>query len=271
MNKSQKIKALKKYFEKKPEVILAFLFGSQSKNLAGKISDYDVAVLLKESSKKEKILLKIWKNLVDILNSEVDLIPLDEAPPLLASRILREGIPLKIKDRKIFLDYLIRATDDAEYFLEFSKDYYQIYQRSKSISEVDKARLEKIITFLESSIEEFEEFKKMTFRDYSEDIFKRRNVERWIENLMNSVLDICKIILASKKRPLPDTYRKIFLETSLVLGFGKKFRERFSDWIILRNIIAHEYLEVLWNKIEDFLKNAKPYLERFLKEVKKLV
>jgi uncharacterized protein YutE (UPF0331/DUF86 family) len=110
----------------------------------------------------------------------------------------------------------------------------------------------------------------MTFRDYSEDIFKRRNVGRWIENLMNSVLDICKIILASKKRPLPDTYRKIFLETSLILGLGKKFRERFSDWIILRNIIAHEYLEVLWNKIEDFLKNATPYLERFLKKSEKI-
>jgi predicted nucleotidyltransferase len=58
MKKSQKIKALKKYFEKKPEVILAFLFGSQSKNLAGKISDYDIAVLLKESSKKEKNFVK---------------------------------------------------------------------------------------------------------------------------------------------------------------------------------------------------------------------
>jgi uncharacterized protein YutE (UPF0331/DUF86 family)/predicted nucleotidyltransferase len=271
MGKSKKIKALKRYFEKKPEVILAFLFGSQSKNLSSKISDWDVAILLKEGHKKGKILSKIWADLVDILNSEVDLIPLDEAPPLLASRVLREGVPLKIKDRKIFLDYLIKAIDDAEYFLNFSKDYYQIYQRSKSLSEIDKARLRKIITFLESAIGEFEDFKKMNFKEYSENIFKRRNVERWIENLMNSVLDVCKIILASKKKPLPDTYRKIFLEASLILGLGKNFREKFSDWIALRNIIAHEYLEVLWERIQDFLKNAKPYLERFLGEVKKMI
>jgi len=271
MKKAQKIKALKDYFEKKNSVILAFLFGSQSKNLARKISDYDIAVLIKENGKKNKILSKIWAELVDILNSEVDLISLKDAPPILASRILREGIPLKIKDKKIFLDYLIKTIDDAEYFLNFSKDYYQIYERSKSLSEIDKARLRKIITFLESGIEEFESFKKMSFREYSEDIFKRRNVERWIENLMNSVLDICKIVLASKRKPLPDTYRKIFLETSSILGFGKKFRERFSDWVLLRNIIAHEYLEILWDRIQDFLKNAKPYLEKFLKKVKKLV
>jgi len=45
----------------------------------------------------KKILSKIWADLVDILNSEVDLIFLKDAPPILASRVLREGIPLKIK------------------------------------------------------------------------------------------------------------------------------------------------------------------------------
>ncbi len=46
-NFSKKIKLLKKYFEKKQEVLLAFLFGSFAKGFQMKESDLDIAVYFK--------------------------------------------------------------------------------------------------------------------------------------------------------------------------------------------------------------------------------
>jgi len=36
----------------------------------------------------------------------------------------------------------------------------------------------------------------------------------------------------------------------------------------LRNILVHEYLDIRWGKISDFLKNGRPYLEEFLSRIK---
>lgn len=263
---SKKIGLLKRYFQRESLVILAFLFGSRTKKMARGISDWDIGVYFKERDLRKEN--KIWSAVVDILGEEVDLVPLNDAPPILASRIIREGIPLAIKDRKFFWDYLFKITEQADYFLRFSQDYYQIYQKAKSLSETDKARLRKIVIFIENSLQEFEKFEKMRFEEYARNIEKRRNIERWLENLMNSILDVAKVILSSEKKALPDTYKKIVLETSLLFDLNQDIRERLSEWVELRNIIAHEYLEVLWERINDFVKNAKPYLEKFLEKTK---
>lgn len=269
---NKKIKLLKDYLNSEDSIILAFLFGSQANNLSHKSSDWDIGIYLKlKESQDTEIFDEIWAKVEEILDSEVDLILLNDAPPLLVSRIIREGLPLVIKDRKFYLDFLLKITEEAEFFLRFFDDYYKIYQRAKSLNEIDKARLEKIIIFLENSIKEFSEFKNLTFKEYQKDIFKRRNVERWIENIMNSVLDISKIILAGEKREIPETYRKIILKLSLELNFDDDIQKNLSKWVELRNILAHEYLEIRWQKIENFLYNAKTYLEEFLRSVKKFL
>ncbi|MEW5768235.1 MAG: nucleotidyltransferase domain-containing protein [bacterium] len=77
--KDKKIQELKRYFEGKKEVVLAFLFGSQGKNISRSISDWDISVYFKpkeyleleteEDYPDEK---EIWADLVNISdNSEI--------------------------------------------------------------------------------------------------------------------------------------------------------------------------------------------------------
>lgn len=266
---SNRISDLKAYFEKEPSVILAFLFGSQTTGMNREVSDWDIGIYLTEGKNMLEKENKIWREIEDILKTEVDLIFLDKARPLLASRIIRQGIPLVIKDRGFFLDFLLKITEQADYFQRFSHDYYQIYQRSRSLNETDRNRLEKIIIFLENEMRDFEKFETMNQVEYEKDISKRREIERWIENLMNSSLDIAKIILASEKKDLPDTYKKIVFSLSIIPGF--EVCQKLSNWIELRNILAHEYLDIRWGRISDFLENGKPYLEKFLDQTKKFI
>lgn len=95
-------------------------------------------------------------------------------------------------------------------------------------------------------------------------------MERWIENLVMSALDIAKVILASGKREIPQSYRdtlKIFCSLYLDSEFG----ERFSWFASLRNILVHEYLDIKWKKIQRFIKDAEELFPLFINRVKEIV
>ncbi|HID95445.1 MAG TPA: nucleotidyltransferase domain-containing protein [Candidatus Latescibacteria bacterium] len=53
---------------------------------------------------------------------------------------------------------------------------------------------------------DFPKFSKMDWRTYNLDRDLRRNLERWLENIVNCSIDIAKIILASEGREIPGSY-----------------------------------------------------------------
>lgn len=134
-----------------------------------------------------------------------------------------------------------------------------------------KIRLIKHITFLEDELRDYESFKSLSQDEYNKERDKRRNVERWIENIINSSIDIAKIILASEKILLPDTYRESIAMLSLVLNFDKETIEYLSEWMRLRNIISHEYLDIRWNSINRFIHEAVLIYMSFLEMTKEYI
>jgi len=142
-----------------------------------------------------------------------------------------------------------------------------------------KLRLLKHITFLEQEMKDYAKFERLSGKEYREVADKRRNVERWVENIINSSIDISKVMLTLEGIRLPDTYKDIVKHLSLIGNFGEGDMERLSRWVSLRNIISHEYLDIRWTSIqkfvaetrslyEDFLNKVKGYLERKMKEDK---
>jgi uncharacterized protein YutE (UPF0331/DUF86 family) len=129
-------------------------------------------------------------------------------------------------------------------------------------------RLIKHLTFLENELKDYETFETLSWKEYNGDRGKRRNVERWIENIINSSIDIAKLILTSKGLSLPDTYKDIVKNLSLVSDFNEEGMEKLSRWVSLRNIISHEYLDIRWASIQKFMSESKPFYEDFLKRVK---
>ena len=85
-----------------------------------------------------------------------------------------------------------------------------------------KERLIKHLRFLEEEIKDYPYFGELTWEDYRMDRIKRRNVERWIENLVNSSIDLSKLVLTAEEISLPETYREMILSLSLVEGFDKE-------------------------------------------------
>ena len=132
-------------------------------------------------------------------------------------------------------------------------------------------RLTKHITFFEAELKDYEKFESLSWNEYNQDRSKRRDVERWIENIVNSSIDIAKIILSVEGITLADTYKETMVLLSLVPGFDKNEVESLSDWVKLRNIISHEYLDIRWSSIKKFISETKPLYERFLNRLRKYI
>jgi predicted nucleotidyltransferase len=100
-------------------VVAAYLFGSHATGRACRESDVDVAVLLEPdlpAGDAFDLRVTLASDLVGVLHTnEVDVLVLNEAPPLLAARVLQEGIRVYCRDearlRRFARDRLSRAAD----------------------------------------------------------------------------------------------------------------------------------------------------------------
>lgn len=97
-NENMKMKAtLVEVLSDDADIMAAYLFGSHARGTPSLLSDVDVAVLLREQSDQEnfhKRLCLLGELMSELRSDRVDLIILNESPPALTYRIIKEGILL---------------------------------------------------------------------------------------------------------------------------------------------------------------------------------
>jgi uncharacterized protein YutE (UPF0331/DUF86 family) len=120
-------------------------------------------------------------------------------------------------------------------------------------------------------VEDFPIFSCLTWEDYQKDKVRRRNVERWIEAIVMSSIDIAKILLASENRPIPESYKEILYHIGLIKNFDEEFGKKLSKWAGLRNIVVHEYLDIKWKNIKEFIKESEPVYRQLIKGIKRIL
>ncbi|NJD68739.1 MAG: nucleotidyltransferase domain-containing protein [Candidatus Methylomirabilota bacterium] len=115
------------YFANRPDVRMAFLFGSVERGVASTESDLDVAVYLEDESAEGTL----WTDVERLVGREVDLVVLNRAPALIGWSAIR-GTPLLIRDRGFFLDYLLEVSEEAESLAEFNLDFWKLRDRARA-------------------------------------------------------------------------------------------------------------------------------------------
>lgn len=121
------MEALKRHFENRRDVAFAFLFGSQARGAATKLSDVDIAVYFYPKERhpveyEEEIFYdgehEICFEIERILKKEVELLVLNRVSASVAASAIR-GIPLAINDWGLYLDFMLIVTTEAEDFMDF--------------------------------------------------------------------------------------------------------------------------------------------------------
>jgi uncharacterized protein len=132
------IQKLREYFEKRDDILMAFIFGSYVKEQQTSESDFDIAVYFKPKGNilewEETDIYsdedRIWGDVEKITGMRTDFVVMNRAPSTLAYSIIQEGLPIIIKNRALYLRFFLMISSAAEYFRDFTKDFWEIKQRS---------------------------------------------------------------------------------------------------------------------------------------------
>lgn len=104
------------YFSSLPVVVAAYLFGSQAVGKAGSRSDVDFAILLKSDIDRENyfdLRLQMMADLSRLLRfNNIDLIILNDAPPLLSHQVLKNGVLIYCADKEKQIRFVFKAIRD---------------------------------------------------------------------------------------------------------------------------------------------------------------
>jgi len=127
------IEVLKNYFKSRKDVAFAFLYGSQAKGNATKLSDVDIAVYFYPEKRhpvefEEAVFYEgedgIWSDMGTLTKKEVELLVLNRVPSTVATSAIR-GIPLAINDWGLYLDFMDVVTEESEDFMNFIINDYR--------------------------------------------------------------------------------------------------------------------------------------------------
>ena len=253
------VSALRSELDRFPHLTFAVLFGSAASGRLRPDSDVDVAVygtsagrLEIEQEREIDRETEIQIALERVTQRNVELLVLNRAPATVCAAALTSGLVVLMRDTAFYSRYFLAVTSVAIDFLQTEREYRAIRDRSRSLSPVDRSRLERIADFIDTELQDRERFRGVTQHRYRSDRDLRRNLDRWVEILINAAIDIGKIVLSSTQRPIPYTYGQILAELETLQDFAA-LSGRLQPLAALRNLMAHEYLDLRYGRITRFV------------------
>ena len=255
----QLLAALKDALEPFEEVRFALLFGSAVTGRLREDSDIDLAVYIDSQGRleveeprdvPEEAGIQIAAERATDRN--IDLLILNRAPATVCATAVLEGKSVLVREPGLYSRYFLAVTSVAIDFSETEREFREIRKRSRSISQSDESHLERILDFVDEELADRAAFEGLTLNAYRTDRNLRRNLDRWVETLVNACIDIGKIVLSSTGREVPRTYGQILSDLETVRGF-EKLAGRLAPLAPLRNLLAHEYLDLRFDRVKAFV------------------
>jgi predicted nucleotidyltransferase len=121
------ISDLRRLVEGRPDVSMAFLFGSASRGTSIPESDVDIGVWLEGGYSRDDV-ERLWADVERVAGRNVDLVVLNEARPAIAWAAMR-GRRLKIGSYAFFIQKMMEISDEAEYMQDFTLDLYALRRK----------------------------------------------------------------------------------------------------------------------------------------------
>jgi len=138
-----------------------------------------------------------------------------------------------------------------------------------SLDDQDKERIARRMSFVLQELSDLAPYSSMDYKQYREDRTSRRNVERIAENVSNACIDIGKILLARSTEQLPASYREVFEQLQQLGLVPEELTGHLTDLARMRNVLAHEYLDLRWDLVKRFIRDGQEAVKTFLGVVHK--
>lgn len=125
---------------------------------------------------------------------------------------------------------------------------------------VDETLILRKLTQLEEYISQIEEYRSVSVQKYRDDWKMQRIIERTLQMMIETCVDIAGHIITDKKLRIPDSYAdsfRVLSDNKIIAGELSKTMQQISKF---RNVVVHQYdrvdaeivVGILRNRIDDF-------------------
>ncbi len=244
-------------------------------------SDVDVGVLASPPL-AEPERTRLWLDLSAALGREVDLLVLsDETNPALAADVV-SGRPVVGESGMDLLELVLRRSREAEDWERFILSFLRERRESRRYSPIDgetplplspsqKDALVRRVESCRQEVEDLQAYQGLTLQQYRTDRSARRNVERIAETVATAVIDMAKTLVAASAGPVPQSYAEALRGVGDLRMVPGELAERLAGLATLRNALAHEYLDLKWPSIQQFIQTQHKDVLEFVARVEGLL
>jgi len=132
---------------------------------------------------------------------------------------------------------------------------------------VDKEVVRRILSSLNEALEHLKRKQNITFEMYEKDKDIQAIVERKLETAIQGCIDIGNHIIAQQDLGSPSDYGEIFLILTQNDIIGSEQGKILTKMAGFRNILIHEYRDILSEKVYDVLQNKLSDFYNFAKSI----
>jgi uncharacterized protein YutE (UPF0331/DUF86 family) len=128
---------------------------------------------------------------------------------------------------------------------------------------VDNSLILRKLSALDEYLKQIEEYTSLTVKAYSDDWKVQRIVERTLQMMIETCLDISGHIIADEKLRVPDTYAdtfRILVENGILSGSHLGAFEKMAKF---RNIVVHDYEKIDPEIVVGILRKNRQDFEEF--------
>lgn len=255
--------------EEDENVLLAYLFGSYARDANQPISDIDIAVLLKDNrlEKQAEVLCRIAKAF-HVAEDKIDIVDLSRADAHLKYNILREGV--KLVDRgfegELINEIVERYPEIRESLNMALKEWLKV--DPKIDQAIVSRRLDEV---LNNAAIIRERYAHKSVEWILSDSERTLALERAMERIIESMVDICRHIVSAKSLGLIETQAEYPLRLAQHQLMPEGLAQKVSELSRIRNILAHRYLEIdyaiLIARAQETAEQIVPYFADWIKKL----
>lgn len=133
-------------------------------------------------------------------------------------------------------------------------------------------RLDDKIKEIEKFLEELSEIIPNSFEEYIKDYKSKAACERYVEKIMEALVDLAFILIKEKKLKKPEDDQGAFKILQNENIISKELTEKLKDAKSMRNFLAHEYGkvddEIIYDSIKEELENDAKEFINYVKQSK---
>lgn len=271
MDRDFQINKLKEYYTGKEEVVFGYLFGSRAKNQDGRGKDLDIGIYVCgiEVERGFEYKLEETAKLEGIFQKAVDLVLINEAPPLLRHEIFRYGVAFKDEDHAFLVEFRVRS------FYQYLDQMYIVntyFEKNKAriqggCSMVSMNIIKRKINAIEYNLKRIVRYQHLSLEEFLADEDARDIVAHNLFVMLQNVIDIGTHLISDAGLEEPSFLSEIpdLLAKEKVIG-GEMVKP-LKSMIGLRNIIAHEYGDLNFKIIYGIVKENLGDINSFLGDV----